>query len=146
MPFKFLTAEAYNALSQKAAQHDAIVAALNAARADGYAKELTASEAVEMLLNPDNSGTEALQGQIDQLTTANTTLQSNVDSLTTERDTLQSRVTELEALIPGAPSATLNSEGEPIAETDSSEFLAFAKEHAGDPMSMRERMKEEGLL
>lgn len=146
MPFKFLTAEAYNALSQKAAQHDKIVAALNAARADGYATELTATEAVEMLLNPDNSGTEALQSQIDQLTTANTTLQSDIESLTTERDTLQSRVQELEAATPGAPSATLNADGEPIAQTDSSEFLAFAKENAGDPMAMFERMKKEGLV
>lgn len=146
MSFKFLTVEAYNALSQKAAQHDKIVAALNAARADGYGTELTATEAVEMLLNPDNSGTEALQGQIDQLTTANTTLQTDVDSLTTERDTLQSRVTELEALIPGAPSATLNAEGEPIATTTDSDLVSFAKEHADDPMAIVTKMKEEGII
>lgn len=146
MAIKILSAEAFNALSQKAAKHDEIVQALNAARAEGYSTELTPEQAVEMLLNPDNTGTEALQGQIDQLTTANTTLQSNVDSLTTERDTLQSRVTELEALIPGAPSATLNAEGEPIATTTDSDLVSFAKEHADDPMAIVTKMKEEGII
>ena len=146
MAYKFLTADAFNALSKKAEQHDKIVEALNAARADDYDKELTAAEAVEMLLNPENRETAALQSQIEQLTGTNTTLQGSIDSLTTERDTLQTRVEELEHLVPGATTATLNADGEPIGDQGGSDLLSFAKEHTGDPMAIVAKMKEDGIL
>ena len=94
MAIKILSAEAFNALSQKAAKHDEIVQALNAARAEGYSTELTAEQAVEMLLNPDNTALAEMQSQVDQLTGANTTLQETIDTLTTQNNTLQERVTE----------------------------------------------------
>lgn len=146
MAIKIVSAEAFNALSQKAAKHDEIVQALNAARAEGYSTELTAEEAVEMLLNPDNTALAEMQTQVDQLTGANTTLQETIDNLTTQNNTLQERVTELEAATPGAASATLNAEGEPIAKDADSDLASFAKEHAGDHLAIIAKMQEEGIL
>lgn len=146
MAIKILSAEVFSALSQKAAKHDEIVQAFNAARAEGYSTELTPEQAVEMLLNPDNTALAEMQSQVDQLTGANTTLQETVDSLTTQNTTLQERVTELEAATPGAASATLNAEGEPIAQNADSDLVSFAKEHAGDHLAIIAKMQEDGIL
>ena len=146
MAIKILSAEVFNALSQKAAKHDEIVQAFNAARAEGYSTELTADEVVETLLNPDNTALSAMQTQVDQLTGANTTLQETVNTLTTQNTTLQERVTELEAATPGAASATLNADGEPIAQNADSDLVSFAKEHAGDHLAIIAKMQEDGIL
>lgn len=146
MAIKILSAEVFSALSQKAAKHDEIVQAFNAARAEGYSTELTADEVVETLLNPDITALAEMQSRVDQLTGANTTLQETVDTLTTQNNTLQERVTELEAATPGAASAALNAEGEPIAQNADSDLVSFAKEHAGDHLAIIAKMQEDGIL
>lgn len=146
MAFKFLSVDAFTALNEKATRHDKIVQAINEARADGYDKELTAEEAVEMLLQPheNTQATEEIVSLQTQLATSEdkvVELQASIDSLTLKNQEIQ---TALDAK-PGAETATAAPAGAEAGATELS-LVEFAKENKGDLMAIAARLQTEGII